>query len=156
MLSNLFISCYVSDAMCSVLFKVLKTQVHLIFIAILWRCCCLVAKSCPALWDSMDCSMSGFPVLHCLPEFAQIHVHWVGDAIQPSHPLSSPSATFKLSQHHGLFKWGSSSHQYWSFSFSISPSNEYSGLVSFRIDWLDLLVVQGTLKSLLQHHSLKA
>ena len=82
---------------------------------------------------------------------------FVGDATQPSHPLSSPSPpAFNLSQHQGLFKWVSSLHQvakYWSFSFSISPSNEYSGLISFRTDWLDLLAVQGTLKSLLQHHS---
>ena len=107
----------------------------------------------------MDCSTPGLPV-HCLPEFAQIHVHWVGDAIQPSHPLSSPSPpALNLSQHPGLCQWVSSAHQvakYWRFSFSISPSNEYSGLISFRVDWLDLLVVQGTLKSLLQHYSLKA
>jgi len=94
------------------------------------------------------------------PEFAQTHVHWVRDAIQPSYPLSSPSPpALNLSQHHGLFQWGSSSHQVakvWSLSFNISPSNEYSGLVSFRIDWFDLLAVQGTLKSLLQHHILKA
>ena len=95
-----------------------------------------------------------------LLEFTQTHVHWVGDAIQPSHLLlsSSPPA-FNRSQHQGLFNWVSSSHQVpkdWSFSFSISPSNEYSGLISFRIDWLDLLAVQGTLKSLLHHHSSKA
>ena len=84
------------------------------------------------------------------------HVHWIGDAIQPSHPLSPPSPALNLSQHEGLFQWVSSSHQvakYWSFSFSISPSNEYSGLISFRIDWFDLLAVQGTLKNLLQHHN---
>ena len=99
----------------------------------------------------MDCSTPGLHVHHQLPEFTQIHVHWVGDAIQPSHPLSSPSPpTFTLSQYRGLFQWISSSHRwpkYWSFSFSISPSNEYSGLISFRIDWLDLLAVQGTLRS---------
>ena len=82
------------------------------------------------------------------------------DAIQPSHPLSSPSPpAFNLSQHQGLFQWVISSYQvafHWSFSFSISPSNEYSGLISFRTDWLDLLAVQGTLKSLLQYHSSKA
>ena len=99
--------------------------------------------------------------LHYLPEFAQTRVHWVSDAIQPSHPLSSPSPpAFNLSQHQGLFKWVSSLHQvakkYWSFSFNISPSNEYSGLISFRMDWLDLLAVQGTLKSSFQHHSSKA
>ena len=95
------------------------------------------------------------------PEFAQTHVHWVGDAIQPSHPLSCPSPASNPSQHQGLFQWVSSSHgagvaKYWSFSFSISPSNEHQGLISFGMDWLDLLAVQGTLKSLLQHHSSKA
>ena len=93
-------------------------------------------------------------------QLAQTHVHRVGDAIQPSHPLSSPSPpTFHLSQHQGLFQWVSSSHQwpgYWGFSFSISLPNEYSGLISFRMNWLDLLAVQGTLKSLLQHHGSKA
>ena len=95
-------------------------------------------------------------VHHQLPELAQTHVHWVGDAIQPSRPLPSPSLpTFNLSQHQGIFqqvRWP----KYWSFSFSISPSNEYSGLISFKMDWLDLLTLQGTLKSLLQHHSSKA
>ena len=84
----------------------------------------------------------------------------IGDAIQPSHPLLSPSPpAFNLSQHQGLFQWVGSSHQwpkYWSFRFNISPSNEYSELISFRMDWLDLLAVQQTLKSLLQHHSSKA
>ena len=93
-------------------------------------------------------------------ELAQTHVHWVSDAIQKSHPLSSPSPpTFNLSQHQGLFKWSVLPirwPKHWSFSFSISPSNEYSRLISFRIDWFDLLAVQGTLKSLLQHHSSKA
>ena len=103
-------------------------------------------QSCPTLCDPMNCSMPGLPVHHRLPEFTQTHAHWVGDAIQPSHPLSSPSPpAFNLSQHQGLFKWVSSS----SFSFSISPSNEYSGLIFLRMDWLDLLAVQGTLKSLL-------
>ena len=108
----------------------------------------------------MNHSTPGLPVLHQLPEFTQTHVHRVGDAIQPSHPLSSPSPPApKPSQHQGLFQWVSSSHQvakYWSFSFNNSPSNEYPGLISFRMDWLDLLAVQGTLKSLLQHHSSKA
>ena len=119
-----------------------------------------VAQPCPTLCDPMDCSMPGFPVHHQLPEFTQTDVHGVGDAIQPSHPLLSPSPpTFNLSQHQGLFKWVSSLHQvakYWSFSFNISPTNEHSGLISFRMDWVDLLAVQGTLKSLLQHHSSKA
>ena len=108
----------------------------------------------------MDCSTPGLPVYHQLLEVAQTHVHWVGDAIQPSHPLLSPSSpAFNLSQHQGLsneavlhIRWP----KYWSFSFSISPSNEHSGLISFRIDWLDLLAVQGTLKSLLPHRSSKA
>ena len=93
-------------------------------------------------------------------ELTQTHAHWVGDAIQPSHPLSFPSPpAFNLSQHQGLFQWVSSSHHvpnYWSFSFSLSPSNEYSALISFMMDLLDLLDVQGTLKSLFQHHSSKA
>ena len=99
------------------------------------------------------------PCPYQLLEFTQIHVHWVGDTIQPSQPLSSPSPIFNLSEHQGLFKWVSSSHQVakvLEFSFSISPFNEYSGLISFRMDWLDLFAVQGTLKSLLQLHSSKA
>ena len=118
-----------------------------------------VVQPCPTLCDPMDCSTPGFPILHHLPEFAQTRVHWVGDAIQPSHPLLSPSPTLNLSQHQGLFQRVGSCirwPKYWSFSFSISPSNEYSVLISFRMDWLDLLAVQGTLKSLFQHHSSKA
>ena len=108
----------------------------------------------------MNYSMSGLPVHHQLPEFNQTHDHRVGYAIQRSHPLSSPSPpTFNLFWHQGLFQW-SVLHirwvKYWSFSFSISPSSEHPGLMSFRMDWLDLLAVQGTLKSLLQHHSSKA
>ena len=100
------------------------------------------------------------PVHHQLLESTQTHICWVSDAIQASHPLPSlfPPA-LKLSQHQGLFKWVTLRirwPKYWSFSVSISPSNEYSGLISFRMDWLDLLAVQGTLKSLLQHHSSKA
>ena len=114
-----------------------------------------VAQSCPTLCDPMNCSTPGLPVHHQLLESTQTHVHWVSDAVQPSHPLSSPSPpAFNLSQHQGLFKsvlyiWWL---KHWSFSFNINPSNEYSGLISFRIDWLDLLSVQGILKSLLQHH----
>ena len=92
-------------------------------------------------------------------ESSQTHVHRVRDAIHPSHPLSSPSPpALNLSQHQGLFKWVNSFMRwpkYWRFSFNISPSNEHPGLISFRMDWLDLLAVQGTLKSLLQHHSSK-
>ena len=120
----------------------------------------LVAQLCPTLCNPMDYNTPGFPVLHHLPEFAQTHLHWVGDATQVSRPLSSPSpSAFNLTQHQGLFQWVSSLYQvakYWSFSLSISTSNEYSGLISFRIDWFDLLAVWGTLKSLLQHHSSKA
>ena len=104
--------------------------------------------------------MPGLPVHHQLPELTQICVHRVGDAIQPSHPLSSPSPPApNPSQHQSLFK-ESTLHmrwpKYWSFSFSISPPKEHPGLISFRMDWLDLVAVQGTLKSLLQYHSSKA
>ena len=107
----------------------------------------------------MNHSTPGLPVHHQLPVFTQTHVHRVGDAIQPSHPLSSPSPPVpNPSQRQGLFKWISSSHQVAKvLEFqNISPSNEHPGLISFRTDWLDLLAVQGTLKSLLQHHSSKA
>ena len=101
----------------------------------------------------MNHSTSGLPVHHQLPESTQTHVHRVGDAFQPSHPLSSlPAPAISLSQHQGLLKWVSPSHQ----PFSISPSNEYSEMFSFRMDWLDLLAVQGILKNLFQHHSSKA
>ena len=106
-----------------------------------------VTQLSPTLYDPMDCSTPGFPVHHHLPELAQTHVHQVSDDIQPSHPLSSPSPpSFNLSQNHGLFKWVVLRNQwpkYWSFSFSISPSNEYSGLISFRIDWFDSLQSKG-------------
>ena len=118
-----------------------------------------VTQPCPTLCNPMDCSMPGLPVHHQLPEFTQTHVHWISDAIQPSHPLSSPSPpAFNLSQHQGLFQRVSSSHQVAKvLKFQLQhQSSEYSGLISFRVDWLDLLVVQGTLKSLLQHHSSKA
>ena len=99
-----------------------------------------VTQLCPTLCDPMNCSTPGLPVHHQLPEFTQTHDHQVGDAIQPSHPLSSPSppasneSTLRM-------RWP----KYWSFSFSISPSNEHPGLISFRMDWLDLPAVQGTL-----------
>ena len=110
-----------------------------------------VAQSCPTLCDPMDSRVTGFPVHHQLPEFTRTHVHWVSDAVQPSHPLSSPSPpAFSLSQHQGPFKWVNSSHQVAKvLEFQLQYSNEYSGLISFRMDWLDLLAVQGTLKSLL-------
>ena len=126
----------------------------------------LYIRNCIAVVQSLSCltlcnlrhsNTPAFSVLHYLPKFAQTHIYWVDDVIQPSHPLSPSShPALNLSQHQGLFQesalcimWP----KYWSFSFSISPSNEYSGLISLRNDWFDLLAVQGTLKSLLQHHS---
>ena len=120
--------------------------------------CCSVARLCLTLCDLMDCSTPDFPVLHYVPEFSKTHVHWIDDAIQPSHPLSSPSPpAFNLSSIR-VFSNESALHIRWQkyWSFSISPSNEHSGLISFRINWFNLLAVQGTLKSLLQHHSSKA
>ena len=122
-----------------------------------------VQFNCSVVSDSlypMDCSMPGLPVNHQLPKSTQTHVHQVRDAIQPSNPLSSPSPPApNPSQHQSLsnestlrMRWP----KYWSFSFSIIPSKEIPGLISFRMDWLDLLAVQGTLKSLLQHHSSNA
>ena len=109
--------------------------------------------------DLMDCSMPGFPVHYQLPELAQTHVHWVGDAIQPSHPLSPPSPpAFNLSQHQGLFQWVSSLHQVakvLEFQLQHQSFQWTFRTISFRMDLLDLLAVQGTLKSLLQHHSSK-
>ena len=108
----------------------------------------------------MACSTPGFLVFHCLPEFAQTHVHRVGDAIQPYHPLSSLLLLPSIFPSIRVFSRESALHmrwpKYWSFSFCISPSSECSRLISFRTDWLDLLAVQGTLKSLLQHHSSKS
>ena len=135
--------------------KILITNVY----APQFCCCyCSVAQSCPTLCDLMDCSTPSFPVHHHLLELAQIHVHWISDAIQPSLPLSSPFLLPSIFLSIRVFpneltlciRWP----KYW--SFSINPSNEYSGLISFRMDWLDLLAVQGILKSLLQHHSSKA
>ena len=109
--------------------------------------------------NSLDCSTPGFPVHHQLQKLAQSHVHWVGDAIKPSHPLLSSSPDFNLSQNR-IFSYESVLHimwlKYWSFSFCISPSSKYSGLIFFRINWLDLLAVQGTLKGLFQQHRSKA
>ena len=108
----------------------------------------------------IDCRTPGLPDHHQLLEFTQTHVHWVGDAIQPSHPWSSPSSlTFSLSQNQGIFQWVSSSYQVakvLEFQLQHQSSQWTPGLISFRMDWLDLLAVQGTLKSLLQHHWSKA
>ena len=118
-----------------------------------------VAQLCLTLCDPMDCSTPGLPVHHQLLEFTQPHVHWVCEAIQLSYPLLSPfPPAFSLpsirvfSKESVHIRWP----KYWSFSFSISPSSEYLGLISFRMDWLDLLAVQGTLKGLFQYHSSKA
>ena len=119
-----------------------------------------VAMSCPTLCDPRDHSTPGLPVLHQLPQSTQTHVHWVGDAIQPSYPLLSPSppalnfpSITVFSNESALrIRWP----KYWSFSFNISPSNKHSRLISFRMDPLDPLGVQGTPNSLLQHHSSKA
>ena len=118
-----------------------------------------VTQSCLTLCDPMNRSTPGLPVHHQLLEFTQTHVHWVGDAIQPFHPLLSlvllppvPPSIRVFFNESIRMRWP----KYWNFSFSISPSNEHPGLISFRMDWLDLLAVQGTLKSLLQNHSSKA
>ena len=120
-----------------------------------------VAQMCQTLCDPMDCSTPGFPVRHQLLELTQLMSIELMMSIQPSHPLLSPSpSAFNLSQQHQGLSQGVSFSirwpKYWSFSFSISPSSEYSGLISLRMDWLDLFAVRGTLKSLPQHHSSKA
>ena len=136
---------------CFILFCPLKG--HLMLWS--WGCYCSVAKSGLTFWDPMDCSMpGGIPVLHCVLEFAQTHVHWFDDAIQSFCPLLPlPFPAFSLSQHQGLFASGGQSIR--ASALASMPSNEYSGLISFRNDWFDLLAVQGTLKSLLQHNSSK-
>ena len=121
---------------------------------ILKSCFCSIAKLCQTLWNPVDWSIPGFPVLHHLLELAQNHVYGVVDAIQPSHFLllsTLPSIRIFFDESVVCIRWP----KYWNFSFSISPSNEYLGLISFRIDCIDLLAVQGTLKSLLQHHNSK-
>ena len=115
---------------------------------------------CPNLCDLMNCSTPGLPVHHKLPEFTQTHASRVSDDIQPPHPLSSLLLLPPISPSIRVFSNESTLHmrwpKYWSFSFNNSPSNENPGLISFRMDWLDLLVIHGTLKSLLQYHSSKA
>ena len=136
--------------------KIVNRSLH----SILCEVSSVQSLSCIWLCNLMNCSTQGFSVSHQLLELTQTLVHQVGHAIQPSYPLSSPAPpTFNLSQHQVFssesvlrIQWP----EHWSFSFSISPSSEYSGLISFRMDWLDFLAVQGTLKSLLQHHSSKA
>ena len=117
-----------------------------------------VAQSCQTLCDPMNRSTPGLPVHHQLLEFTQTHVYRTSDAIQPSHPLSSPSPPApNPSQHQGLLQWVNFSHEVAEVS-EFQPQHQYfqRRLVSFRMDWLDLLAVQGTCKSLLQHHSSKA
>ena len=119
-----------------------------------------VSQSCPTLCNPMNCSMPGLPVHHQLPECTQTHIHWVGDAIshlilcRPLLLLSSifPSIRVFSNESALCIRWP----KYWSFSLNITPSNEHLGFIFFRMDWLDLLAVQGTLKSLLQHYSSKA
>ena len=119
-------------------------------VSVHFPCCCSVVWLCPTLCDPMDCSTPGLPVHHQLPELAQTQVHRVNDVIQPSHPLSPSSPPALNLFQSQVFLNESALHikwpKYWSFSFSISSCNKYSGLISFRIDWLDLLAVQGTLK----------
>ena len=119
-----------------------------------------VAQLRPTICNLMNHSTPGLPVHHQLPEFTQTHVHRVSDAIQPSHPLSSPLLLPPIPPNIRIFSNGSTLcmrwPKYWSFSFSIIPSKEIPGVISFRMEWLDLLAVQGTLKSLLQHHNSKA
>ena len=116
--------------------------------------------SCVWLCDPMNHSTPGLPVHHQLPEFTQTHIHRVSDGIQSYYPLSSPSPPdFNLSQHQGIFQWVSSLHQVakvLEFQLQHQSFHKYSGLISFTMNWLDLLAVQGTLKSLLKHHSSKA
>ena len=118
----------------------------------------LVTDACSSLCDHVSCSTPAFPRRYCLLKSSPTHVHWAADTIQPSHPLlpSSPFS-FHLSQHQGFFSNDSTLRIRWpkDWSFSISLSSEYSGLISFRMDWFDLLAVRGTLKSLLQHRSSK-
>ena len=158
---NLWLVIDESDFCCGCLWQLIMLNIYIshVFHHILLSSVQLL--SCVQLCDPIDCSTPGFPVHHQLQELAQTHVHRVGDAIQPSRPLLSPSPpAFHVSRHQGLSQCQSFPAiwimwpKYW--SFSSSPSNEYSGLISFRIDWFGLLAVQGTLKSLLQHHSSKA
>ena len=150
-----FLATYFS---CWIVFTTFHMLLFINFESLIY-CCCWVARLCLTLCDLVDCSMPGSSVPHCLLEFAQIHLHWVSDAIYPSHPLLAPylSLIFLSIRVFSIelpvcIRWP----KYWSFSFISSPSNEYSGLFAFRINWFNLLAVQGTHKSLLQHHNSKA
>ena len=144
---------------CVVLLSVLYNAWIMSHWADIWSVISPVTQSCPTLCDPMDCSTPGLPVHHQLLELAQTNVHQVSDAIQPSHPccpllLPSIFPSIRVFSNESVLRirWP----KYWSFSFSISPSNEYSGLISFRMDWSYLLAVQGTPQTILQHYSSKA
>ena len=128
-----------------------KLHLYIVCLCFHTLCCFSVTQLCPALCEPVDCSMPGIPVLHHIPEVAQTHVHWVGDAIQTSCPVISflsclqpfpASESFPIS-----WLFASGAPKFWSFSFSISPSNEYSGLISFRSHWFYLLAVKGSQES---------
>ena len=144
----------------------LSTKVYrvkaLLFPVVMYGCC-LVTQLCLTICDPMGFSTPGFPVLHHLPNLAKTHIHWVGDAVQQVGDAIQLSLLIPFTCLQSFWESGSFEMdfcirwpKYWSFSFSICPSNEYLELISFRIGWFDLLAVQGTLKILLQHHSLKA
>ena len=164
---------WTSQVLCSIVIFIFMNGVGLLegarieyFLSLTWKVqfssvqFISVTQSCLTLGNPMNHSTPGLSVHHQLPEFTQTHVHRVSDVIQPSHPLSSLSPPApNPSQHQSLFQWVNSSHEVakvLSFSFSVIPSKEIPGLISFRMDWLDFLAVQGTLKSLFQHHSSKA
>ena len=157
-----------SEQFCRALLSVSPCKLRMTFNILSWGnlpwphlnlcCCCSDAQSCLTLCNTTDHGMTGSSVLHYLPEFAQIPVYWVCDALQPCDALCYPLLllpsifpSIRVFSHQSALciRWPKD----WSFSFSISPFNEYSGLISFRIDWFDLLAVQGTFKSLLQHHN---
>ena len=135
-----------------------QDHINYLIVSIYRYCCCSAAQSCLPLCEHMDCSMPGLSVPHHLPEFAQVHVRCIGDAIQPSYPLMPscplpsifPSIRDFFSESSVHIRWP----KYWSFSFSLNPSSEYSGFISLKIDWFDLLAVQGIFRSLFRHHSL--
>ena len=138
-------------AECTWLLLLKSSESYKIIISFISFSCCPVTMSCPTLCELMDCSMPGFPILHYLLEFAQTHVHWVSDAIQPSHPVAPFSFSSRSFPASGSFPMSwlfvSKLQSVGASASAISPSNEYSGLISFRIDWFDFLAVQGTLKS---------
>ena len=140
---NIFIHCYCT----------MYIYIYIIVYTLYIHCCCTVTQSCPTLCNPMDCSTPGLSVPHQLPKFAQVHVHCISDAIQPFHPLtpSFPPA-LNLSRHQGLFQWVNCSHsmtKILEFHLQHQSFHKYSWFISLKIDWFDLLAVQGTLRSLL-------